>query len=135
MRTSWLAGFAACAALFVAAGAARADDRFAVVHVTNNTKTPMSFYRKWVWNYGTKDEKVVRDWRVSTIEPGKTRTVYFSYDGKEKKSPDLIVVFDSDRNKGSHWEMVKLARGASPDYKDVTAGFTYTLEYDGKSKE
>jgi len=135
MKAPWLAGFAACVALASLAGAARADDRFAVVHVTNNTKTDMSFYRKWVWNYGTKEEKVARDWRVTTIPAGKTYTVHWSYDGKDTSSPDLIVVFDSDREKGVHWEMVKLTRGRSPDYKDKTTGYTYVLDYDGKSKE
>ena len=38
-------------------------------------------------------------------------------------------------NQGAHWEKVKLARAASPDYKDKNAGYRYALEYDNNRKE
>jgi hypothetical protein len=106
--------------------------RFAVVTIRNNTNTDMSFYRKWVWSFGTPQAKTHLDWRITKIPPGKSFTVKYTYQGKETVSPDLIVVFDSDRNNGAHWEMVKLARAADTDQID---GFIYALEYDGQQKE
>ena len=112
-----------------------ADARYAVVHITNNTYSDMSFYRRWVWNYGKPNERVQIDWRMTKIPPGATYTVHFAYDGAHSRSPDLIVVFDSDRNNGTHWEMVKLLRGASEDYRDRNSGFTYALEFDNDRRE
>ena len=112
-----------------------ADARYAVVHITNNTAGDMSFYRKWVWNPGKPNERVQIDWRLTRIPAGQTYTVHFTYDGAGRHSPDLIVVFDSDRNGGAHWEMVKLGRGASADFRDRSSGFTYALEYDNARKE
>ncbi len=91
----------------------------------------MSFYRTWVWNSG----KVQIDWRLTRIPPGRTYTVYFEYEGAGQHSPDLIVVFDSDRNGGAHWEKVKLARAAVPDFKDRSRGFNYALVYDNARRE
>lgn len=111
---------------------AQNQERFAVVTIRNDTSTDMSFFRKWVWNQGTAKEKVHLDWRLTKIPPGKSYTVKYTYQGKEKVSPDLVVVFDSDRNKGAHWQMVKLARAADTD---AVGGFLYALEFDGKQKE
>ena len=114
---------------------ARADARYGVVHITNRTNGEMSFYRKWVWNEGTNRERVQIDWRLTKIPAGATYTVHYTYDGANRKSPDLVVVFDSDRNSGAHWEKVKLARGASEDFRDMRSGFTYALEYDNDRRE
>jgi hypothetical protein len=111
------------------------DARYAVVHVSNETNSEMSFYHRWVWHSGTSRERVHSDWRLVKIAPGATRTVHYNYDGPHKNSPDLIVVFDSDRNGGAHWEKVKLMRAASPDFRDKRSGFTYVLRYDNDRRE
>ena len=112
-------------------GASAQDARFAVVHVSNETRSEMSFYHTWVWHSG----RVERGWSLIKIGPGQTRTVHYSYDGPDRKSPDLIVVFDSDRNSGARWEKVKLARAASIDFHDRGTGFTYALRYDNDRQE
>jgi len=111
------------------------NNRFAVAHITNDTDATLTFYRRWVWNYGTPKQRVEIDWRVTRIPPGKTLHLHYQYDGKRQVSPDLIVVYDADRNKGALWEMVKLDRGASPDFRDRRTGFAYTLKYDNRRKE
>ena len=107
------------------------DARYAVVHVSNETTSEMTFYHRWVWHSGTPQS----NWRRLKIAPGETRTVHYTYDGAGKQSPDLIVVFDSDRNRGAHWEKVKLTRAASPDFRDKSRGFTYVLRYDNDRQE
>lgn len=129
-----------CFALAVLAGliansdvsAKQGQERFAVATIRNNTNGGMTFYRKWVWNHGKSNEKVQIDWRVTVIPPGKSYAVHYTYQDAAKSSPDLIVVFDSDRNAGAHWQMVKLARAASTD---KTGGFVYALELDPGQKE
>jgi hypothetical protein len=110
-------------------------DRYAVVHVANHTDSDMSFYRRWNGSRETSQENAQIDWEMAVIPPGQTGTVYFPYDGTTKHSPDLTVVFDSDRDDGEHWQMVRLAPGASADYKDGLSGFTYALEYDNDRLE
>jgi hypothetical protein len=133
--SAWLGALLGLLAFHQVPGAVTADDRFAVVRITNNTSSTMSFYRTWVWNYGTGQERVHLDWRLTRIPPGHTSTVYYTYQDQAKRSPDLIVVFDSDRNQGAHWEKVKLARGAAADYSDGRSGFAYALEYDNARRE
>jgi hypothetical protein len=111
------------------------DARYAVVHIANETNAEMSFYRTWVWHPGTSRERVQISWKLSKIPPGETRTVHYNYDGPDRQSPELIVVFDSDRNRGAHWEKVKLARGAAADFNDKRSGFTYVLRYDNDRRE
>lgn len=136
MRSGMLTSLTtAAAALIASAGTAHADDRFAVVHVTNNTDKDMSFYRTWVWNPGSPQQQVEVSWRMTKIPPGKTMTVQYQYQAAAKRSPELIVVYDSDRNDGAHWEMVKLARDGSPDFRDRRAGYHYTLDYENNRKE
>jgi len=136
MKSNLLTGLAAAVvALSASPGTAHADDRYAVVQITNNTNSHMSLYRKWVWNFGAPQERTQLDWRVTKIPPGETMTLHHSYQGAAESSPDLIVVFDSDRNNGAHWEMVKLARKGSPDFRDRRSGFHYSLEYDNNRRE
>lgn len=111
------------------------DVRYAVVHITNDTEMQMPFYFRWVWHEGTNRERVQVDWRLTTIPVGATYTVHHDYDGVGTQSPDLIVVFDADSNRGAHWEKVKLTPGSSSDYKNRRLGFRYAWEYDGVRRE
>ena len=117
------------------ANVTQAQGRFAVVHIKNSTKSSMSVYRTWVWNYGKSTAKTQISWRVNKIQPGRTITLRYTYQSAAAKSPDLIVVFDSDRNKGSHWQKVKLTKAQSRDYKDSRQGFRYELTYDSARRE
>jgi hypothetical protein len=133
---SHLVALAAVAAIAVVLPAsAQADARDGVVHIVNNTNSVMSFYRQWVWNYGESGERVQIAWKLTKIPAGATLTVHHTYPDAARQSPELIVVFDCDRNNGAHWTTVKLARGASANFRDRRSGFTYVLEYDDDRRE
>ncbi|GAB4147473.1 MAG: hypothetical protein Tsb009_20670 [Planctomycetaceae bacterium] len=119
---------------FVGAKEATAQGRFGVAHVTNRTRGNMSFYYQLVWNYGKANARVHKNWVKRTIPPGKTLTVYYAYQNAAAKSPDLVVVFDSLRKAGAHWQKVILQKAQSPDYKDPRYGYKYELRYDNANQ-
>jgi len=84
--THWLLAAVASSA-FVSSAPAQEIDRFAVVTIRNSTNGNMTFYRQWVWNPGTSNERVAIDWRVTIIPPGKTYTVHWTYQDAAKRSP------------------------------------------------
>jgi hypothetical protein len=81
-------GVVAVGALLVHSSQARADNRYAVVGLTNQTNVTLNFQYRWGEN---------AEWQSGQIAPGAKKWFYWKYKFvNENRSPNLYIRYDSD---------------------------------------
>jgi hypothetical protein len=119
-----LAGFSAVA---LVAPESEAAVRFAMSCIENKTDITLTYKTKW----GDAE------WESSTIMPGHRTSHTWEYaPGKERKSPNLYVMFDDDLSSRMRKRDYVLVSYASPQKTDCKRyGKEYQFRYDGSAKK